>query len=105
MYWIAAWLMIFQLITQLTMNAQNTCAQEPLYFGQKRENIQLQHVLSNLHFFSVYARLNTPSLCACTYGAFSNGQMQFSSVWMDYAAATVLCDTKVHIVSTGAQVG
>lgn len=63
MYWIAAWLMLFQLITQLTVNAQNTSAQKPLYVGQKRENVQLWHVLSNLIFCSVCARLNTSSSC------------------------------------------
>lgn len=77
MYWITAWLMLFQLITQLTMNAQNTSAQEPFYFGQKRDNVHLQPVLSKVPFCCVCARLSSPSFCVSRGGLPSPWQRQF----------------------------
>ena len=70
--------------------------------AKKRENVQLQHVLSSLPFCCVCARLNTPSFCVSVYGAPSHRQMQFSLVWLDREAAAVVCDMEACVVSTGA---
>lgn len=57
-----------------------------LFILAKKTNVQLQHVLSNMVFCCVCARLNTPSFWVSRAGLPNPWQMQFSSVWMDCAA-------------------